>query len=153
MSRDLISWEHKPVVLEPDQYGTVYSGCGWQYKENAADFGEGCLTFTNPQVEAETIIVPFDQKETLTLDLIIDQEITGFLGNDGAIYGAVETEENILRKKVIMESGMEIASVTFYEICPSTKGKRVENEDTACVQGAFAGYRKQLIAKKHVIKS
>lgn len=95
----------------------LWIGC----TEITADFGEGCLTFTNPQIEAETIVVPFDQKVTLTLDLIIDQEIIEFLGNDGAIYGAVETEENILQKKVMVESGMEIASMTFYELCPSAK--------------------------------
>lgn len=94
--------------------------------EVTLDFDEGCLTFGNPQVDAETIVVPFDKKESLTLDLIIDQEVIEFLGNDGAIYGAVETEENILQKKVVMESGAELASMTCYELCPSAEEKTRE---------------------------
>lgn len=45
VSKDLLTWEHKPMVLAPDAYGTVYSGCGWQDKENAAGFGENALLF------------------------------------------------------------------------------------------------------------
>ena len=45
VSKDLLRWEHKPVVMDPDQYGTIYSGCGWQDKENAAGFGENALLF------------------------------------------------------------------------------------------------------------
>lgn len=45
VSRDLITWEHRPTAMEPDVYGTVYSGCGWQDKENAAGFGKDALLF------------------------------------------------------------------------------------------------------------
>jgi len=45
VSRDLITWEHKGVVMEPDEFGTVYSGCGWQDHENAAGFGKDSLLY------------------------------------------------------------------------------------------------------------
>lgn len=45
VSRDLMTWEHKPMVMEPDEYGTIYSGCGWQDQENAAGFGKNALLF------------------------------------------------------------------------------------------------------------
>ena len=47
---------------------------------------------------------------------IIDQEVIEFLGNDGVIYGAVETEENILRKEIVIESTVELESMRLYEI-------------------------------------
>ena len=45
VSRDLIAWEHKGVVMEPDEFGTVFSGCGWLDRENAAGFGKDALLF------------------------------------------------------------------------------------------------------------
>ena len=45
VSRDLITWEHRPMAMEPDEYGPVFSGCGWQDKENAAGFGKNALLF------------------------------------------------------------------------------------------------------------
>ena len=45
VSHDLINWEHKGIVMEPDEFGTVYSGCGWQDHANAAGFGRDTLLF------------------------------------------------------------------------------------------------------------
>ncbi len=45
VSCDLITWEHKGIAMEPDECGTVFSGCGWQDHENAAGFGKDVLTF------------------------------------------------------------------------------------------------------------
>ena len=45
VSKDLITWEHKPVALEPDEYGTMFSGCGFQDKENEAGYGKDALLF------------------------------------------------------------------------------------------------------------
>lgn len=58
----------------------------------------------------------FDKKEALNLDFVIDQEVIEFFGNDGVIYGAVETEENILRKKILIESEAEPEAMKLYEI-------------------------------------
>jgi len=45
VSRDLLTWEHRPMALAPDEFGTVYSGCGWQDREGAAGFGKNALLF------------------------------------------------------------------------------------------------------------
>lgn len=45
VSRDLVAWEHKGVALEPDIFGTVYSGSAWPDRENAAGFGKDALLF------------------------------------------------------------------------------------------------------------
>jgi len=45
VSKDLISWEHKPVALLPDEYGTMYSGSGYQDTENAAGYGKDAMLF------------------------------------------------------------------------------------------------------------
>lgn len=45
VSKDMIVWEHKPMVMEPDAYGTIFSGCGWQDKDNVAGFGKNALLF------------------------------------------------------------------------------------------------------------
>ena len=45
VSRDLITWKHQGIVMEPDAFGTVYSGCGWQDRENTAGFGKNALLF------------------------------------------------------------------------------------------------------------
>lgn len=83
----------------------------------AIDFGSGSITFANPQVYAEPIAVSFDRSKSLDLDLdlVIDQEVIEFFGDSGVLYGAVETEENILRKKFTLASTAEIASLRLYE--------------------------------------
>ena len=45
VSRNLITWEHKGIAMEPDEFGTVFSGCGYQDHENTAGFGKGTLLF------------------------------------------------------------------------------------------------------------
>ena len=79
-------------------------------------FDNGTMIFSNPQVYSEKIVVSFDITEALDLNFIIDQEMIEFLGNNGLIYGTVETEENILRKKITMISDNESAFVKFFEI-------------------------------------
>ena len=45
VSKDLITWEHKPVALLPDEYGTMYSGSGYQDTENVAGYGKDAMLF------------------------------------------------------------------------------------------------------------
>lgn len=85
------------------------------------NFDTGSIAFVNPQPDAETMIIPFDKKESLSLSFIIDQEVIEFFGNAGVIYGAVETEENILRKEVEIESTAELESMQLYEIITECK--------------------------------
>ena len=45
VSRDLITWEKYGEALAPDEFGTVYSGCGWPDRRNAAGFGPDALLY------------------------------------------------------------------------------------------------------------
>ena len=45
ISKDLISWEQKDIALFPDEYGTVFSGCGFRDEKNAAGLGKDALLF------------------------------------------------------------------------------------------------------------
>ena len=45
VSRDLITWRWQGPAMAPDEYGTVYSGCCWPDRENAAGFGPDALLF------------------------------------------------------------------------------------------------------------
>lgn len=39
VSDDLLSWEHLPIALYPDELGVIYSGCGFVDTENASGLG------------------------------------------------------------------------------------------------------------------
>ena len=45
VSRDMVTWEDRPAAILPDEYGTVYSGCGFRDEKNAAGFGRDALLF------------------------------------------------------------------------------------------------------------
>ncbi len=45
VSRDMIVWESRPVAMEPDEFGTVYSGCAIRDTEDAAGYGKDALLF------------------------------------------------------------------------------------------------------------
>lgn len=80
------------------------------------NFELGNIEFVNQQIYSEPIIISFHKNDSLNLDFIIDQEVIEFFGNNGIIYGAVETEENILRKKIVMDSVAELETVKLFEI-------------------------------------
>ena len=85
------------------------------------DFEQKKINIINPQVYAETKEICFDQGKEFTLDFVIDQEIIEFFGDGGTIYGAVETEENILRKNIGVDSSAEIETIKFYELMKGEK--------------------------------
>lgn len=45
VSRDLLHWDHRTPALAPDEYGTVFSGCGFEDREDAAGYGKNALLF------------------------------------------------------------------------------------------------------------
>ncbi len=45
VSRDLIHWEYGDMAMEPDEYGTMFSGCAFQDTADAAGFGRNTLLF------------------------------------------------------------------------------------------------------------
>ena len=45
VSRDLINWEQHSMVMEPDEYGTVFSGSAYKDINNAAAFGRDALLY------------------------------------------------------------------------------------------------------------
>ena len=90
VSHDLFTWEHKGIVMEPDEFGTVYSGCGWQDCANAAGFGRDTLLFfytasggcNQWSVDAgnqhtQRLAVSTDQGETLRKSGLILDHIKG----------------------------------------------------------------------------
>lgn len=43
VSTDLFTWKHRPIALEPDSLGTIYSGCAVIDKHNSAGFGKDAM--------------------------------------------------------------------------------------------------------------
>ena len=79
-------------------------------------FGEGRIQVINQETHTEIAAIAFDTGSSFDMDIIIDQGVIEFYGNDGVIYGAVEPEENILQKKFALETEVEIEAVQIYEI-------------------------------------
>lgn len=71
-------------------------------------FEEGKISFAEIERRTEAIYSFFDRSQPLSLMLLIDQEVIDFFGNDGIIYGAVETGENVLRHTLECQSDAEI---------------------------------------------
>lgn len=44
-SRDLAHWKQEPAAMEPDERGLMFSGCGYEDKENRMGYGNNSLLF------------------------------------------------------------------------------------------------------------
>lgn len=43
ISKDLVNWEHRPVAIDPDAFGTIFSGSAVVDHNNTAGFGAGAI--------------------------------------------------------------------------------------------------------------
>ncbi len=90
-SHDLISWKHQPAAIEPDEYGTVFSGSGYQDHANSAGFGKDALLFfytaagrfnqwskdAGNELFAQHLAVSLDKGQTLEKKGVILDHIKG----------------------------------------------------------------------------
>lgn len=61
-------------------------------------------------------VIAFEREAMTSLALLIDQEVIEFYGAEGTIYGAIETEENILSGKMTIQSQAKIHSVRTWRL-------------------------------------
>ena len=76
----------------------------------------GMLEIHNPKRYEEPVQIPFGKGEPFSLNCIIDRGILEFYGNDGILYGVVETEENVLREKITIVSDAKTEQFRAYEL-------------------------------------
>ena len=74
------------------------------------------MEILHPGNHPETVAVSFEPKKAFDMDWIIDQGVIEFYGNDCLIYGAVEPEENILHKSLVLEVDAELETMQIYTI-------------------------------------
>ncbi len=84
--------------------------------EIVVNFARETISFCDQEKHFDTAIIPFCPRNPMSLTLILDQEVIEFFGNDGIIYGAVETGENVLRKVLTVESDVPIDSIGWWEL-------------------------------------
>lgn len=77
------------------------------------DFKKGMISLEQMSKNTPEMIGYFDNTQEFDLDLVIDQEVIEFYGEDGIVYGAMETDENILGYKLICESEPELKKVSY----------------------------------------
>lgn len=131
--RELEQIEPKRVVLEDAKEGFSFPLEGralklslrWKQEEKRKaciylkniiiyiDFKKGMISLEQMSKNTPEMIGYFDNQKEFDLDLIIDQEIIEFYGADGIVYGAMETDENILGYKLICESEPELGKVEY----------------------------------------
>lgn len=110
---------------EPQKKGTTKLSLG--NIEIIVDFVRETIRFNDLEKHADTAFISFCRQKPLHLRLIIDQEVIEFFGNHGIIYGAVEMEENILRRTLWIESTAKIASMEWREITPVSFPAKTED--------------------------
>lgn len=69
ISKDLVSWEHRPVAIAPDALGTIFSGSAVVDHDNTAGFGAGAIVaiYTqNSDRQVQSIAYSTDNGRTFT---------------------------------------------------------------------------------------
>ena len=68
-STDLVNWEHHPVAIAPDQWGTIFSGSAAVDADNSAGFGENAVIamYTSAGItQKQSIAYSLDGGKTFT---------------------------------------------------------------------------------------
>ena len=73
------------------------------------NFEQARMTVRHWNLQEE--VIAFEREAMTSLALLIDQEVIEFYGAEGTIYGAIETEENILSGKMTIQSSAKIHSI------------------------------------------
>lgn len=86
VSKDLVSWEHQPVILYPDSLGYIFSGSAVVDTHNTAGFGSGdtipvVAAFTHHNPEGEKAGAPDFQYQSLAYSLDKGKTWTKYEGN------------------------------------------------------------------------
>ncbi|MFV0586458.1 DUF4980 domain-containing protein [Bacteroides reticulotermitis] len=69
ISKDLVNWEHRPVAIAPDAFGTIFSGSAVIDHRNTAGFGAGAIVaiYTqNGNRQVQSIAYSTDNGRTFT---------------------------------------------------------------------------------------
>ena len=69
ISKDLVNWEHRPVAIAPDAFGTIFSGSAVIDHHNTAGFGAGAIVaiYTqNGDRQVQSIAYSTDNGRTFT---------------------------------------------------------------------------------------
>ena len=69
ISKDLVNWEHRPVAIAPDAFGTIFSGSAVIDHHNTAGFGAGAIVaiYTqNSDRQVQSIAYSTDNGRTFT---------------------------------------------------------------------------------------
>lgn len=82
----------------------------------SVNFEAGTFTIENRKRYEEPFVILFDKEKAFQLKLMIDCGMVELFGNDGIIYAAVEVEEMVLKKAILVESTVELQAVSFNKI-------------------------------------
>ena len=101
ISRDLIHWEHLPIVLYPDSLGTIFSGSIVIDRNNTAGFGENAVVAIYTQSEVcgqhQSIAYSLDGGQSFTIydaNPVLKGDIADF--RDPKVFWDEQTERWIM---------------------------------------------------------
>lgn len=108
VSRDLVSWEHLPVAIAPDELGAIFSGCAVVDKNNTSGFGaDAIVAFYTSAGERQTQSMAFslDNGRTFTKydhNPVVTSDIPDF--RDPKVFWHNQTQKWIM----ILAAGQEM---------------------------------------------
>ena len=113
-TRDILCEEGKSIEIPLNDRAAVLN---FVWKKNSGcttitaggvsacvNFDTGILTIENKKRCEEPVIISFEKEKEFQLKAIVDCGIIEFFGNNGTIYAAVEAEEEVLQKAMVVET-------------------------------------------------